>query len=126
MMVKAEPRVLAFDIECTKEPLKFPQAERDSIFMISYMVDTQGYLIISRDVVGEDVEDFEYTPKPGMEGPFIVFNEVNEEALIRRFFAHVQEVRPQIFVTYNGDFFDWPFVEKRAALYNLRMQVLVY
>ena len=38
MMVKAEPRVLAFDIECTKEPLKFPQAERDAIFMISYMV----------------------------------------------------------------------------------------
>lgn len=23
MMVKAEPRVLAFDIECTKEPLKY-------------------------------------------------------------------------------------------------------
>ena len=40
-MVKAEPRVLAFDIECTKEPLKFPQAERDEIFMISYMVDRQ-------------------------------------------------------------------------------------
>ena len=72
LMVKAEPRVLAFDIECTKEPLKFPQADRDQIFMISYMVDTQGYLIISRSVVGEDIADFEYTPKPGMEGPFQV------------------------------------------------------
>ena len=73
LMVKAEPRVLAFDIECTKEPLKFPQADRDQIFMISYMVDTQGYLIISRTVVGEDIADFEYTPKPGMEGPFQVY-----------------------------------------------------
>jgi len=34
-------QVLAFDIECTKEPLKFPQAERDAVFMISYMVDGQ-------------------------------------------------------------------------------------
>ena len=33
--------ILAFDIECTKEALKFPQAERDQIFMISYMVDGQ-------------------------------------------------------------------------------------
>jgi DNA polymerase epsilon subunit 1 len=72
MMVKAEPKVLAFDIECTKEPLKFPQADRDQVFMVSYMVDTQGFLIISRDVVGEDIDNFEYTPKPGMEGPFQV------------------------------------------------------
>ena len=40
--VEAVPvQVLAFDIECTKEPLKFPQAQRDAVFMISYMVDGQ-------------------------------------------------------------------------------------
>jgi DNA polymerase epsilon subunit 1 len=32
-----------------------------------------------------------------------------------------QEVRPQIFVTYNGDFFDWPFVEKRARVHGMSM-----
>lgn len=32
------------------------------------------------------------------------------------------KVRPHIFVTYNGDFFDWPFVETRAAVYNLNMK----
>jgi len=26
---------------------------------------------------------------------------------IRRFFDHVVEVKPNVFVTYNGDFFDW-------------------
>lgn len=31
-------------------------------------------------------------------------------------------MKPHIFVTYNGDFFDWPFVETRAALYNLDMK----
>ena len=43
-----EPRVLAFDIECEKSPLKFPNPETDRIFMISYMVKDQGYLIINR------------------------------------------------------------------------------
>jgi hypothetical protein len=36
--------------------------------MISYMLDRQGYLIINREVVSEDIGDFEYTPKPEFEG----------------------------------------------------------
>jgi DNA polymerase epsilon subunit 1 len=43
-----EPRTLAFDIECEKSPLKFPNPETDRIFMISYMVKNQGFLIINR------------------------------------------------------------------------------
>lgn len=30
--------------------------------------------------------------------------------------------RPHVFVTYNGDFFDWPFVEARAAIHHLDMK----
>lgn len=33
--------VLAYDIETTKLPLKFPDAETDQIMMISYMIDGQ-------------------------------------------------------------------------------------
>lgn len=36
-----EPIVLAYDIETTKLPLKFPDAETDQIMMISYMIDGQ-------------------------------------------------------------------------------------
>ena len=36
-----EPVVLAFDIETTKLPLKFPDASSDSIMMVSYMIDGQ-------------------------------------------------------------------------------------
>lgn len=32
------------------------------------------------------------------------------------------DVKPHIFVTYNGDFFDWPFVEARAAVLGLDMK----
>ncbi len=38
------------------------------VYMISYMVDKQGYLIINREVVGEDIANFEYSPKPEFEG----------------------------------------------------------
>jgi len=63
-------RVLAFDIECEKAPLKFPNAETDRIYMISYMVSGQGYLIINREVVAEEVPDFEYTPLPKYPGMY--------------------------------------------------------
>ena len=45
-----DPVVFAYDIETTKLPLKFPDATVDSIMMISYMVDGQGYLITNREV----------------------------------------------------------------------------
>ncbi|XP_065073055.1 DNA polymerase epsilon catalytic subunit 1 [Ochlerotatus camptorhynchus] len=119
---RPEPVVLAFDIETTKLPLKFPDAQTDQIMMISYMVDGQGYLLTNREIISADVEDFEYTPKPEFEGQFIVYNEPNEMAMIQKFFDHILEVKPHIFVTYNGDFFDWPFVETRAAVYDLDMK----
>ncbi|PKK17899.1 hypothetical protein A306_00000059 [Columba livia] len=107
LVERPDPVVLAFDIETTKLPLKFPDAETDQIMMISYMIDGQGYLITNREIVSEDIEDFEFTPKPEYEGPFCVFNEPDEAHLIQRWFEHVQETKPTVIVTYNGDFFDW-------------------
>ncbi|XP_057689041.1 DNA polymerase epsilon catalytic subunit A-like isoform X1 [Corythoichthys intestinalis] len=121
LVERPDPVVLAFDIETTKLPLKFPDAETDQIMMISYMIDGQGFLITNREIVSENIEDFEFTPKPEYEGPFTVFNEDDEVALIQRFFDHIQETKPNIFVTYNGDFFDWPFVETRASVHGLSM-----
>ncbi|XP_009629449.1 DNA polymerase epsilon catalytic subunit A [Nicotiana tomentosiformis] len=122
LLQRAEVHVCAFDIETTKLPLKFPDAEYDSVMMISYMVDGQGYLIINRECVAEDIEDIEYTPKPEYEGHFKVTNVKNEEGLLRHWFAHMQVVKPGIYVTYNGDFFDWPFLETRATHYGLSMK----
>uniref|UniRef100_A0A1D2A3C0 DNA polymerase epsilon catalytic subunit n=1 Tax=Auxenochlorella protothecoides TaxID=3075 RepID=A0A1D2A3C0_AUXPR len=121
MVQRAEARVCAFDIETTKLPLQFPNAEHDQVFMISYMIDRQGYLITNREVVAEDIEDFEYTPKPEFEGPFTIFNCENEAALLKKWFEHMRETKPSIFVTYNGDFFDWPFIETRAHKHGLDM-----
>eukprot|EP00892_Ulva_mutabilis_P006158 jgi/Ulvmu1/3914/UM018_0137.1 len=119
LIFRGEPRVCAFDIETTKLPLHFPNAEHDQVFMISYMVDKQGYLIVNREVVGDDIDGFEYTPKPEFQGPFEIFNEADERATLQRWFTHMNQVRPGIYVTYNGDNFDWPFIETRARHHGL-------
>ncbi|KAL4079949.1 hypothetical protein V8B97DRAFT_1928963 [Scleroderma yunnanense] len=118
---RADPVVMAFDIETTKAPLKFPDQAIDQVMMISYMIDGQGYLITNRDIVSEDIDDFEYTPKEGYEGPFTVFNEKDEAATITRFFQHIQEVKPTVIATFNGDFFDFPFLCARAKANGIDM-----
>jgi DNA polymerase elongation subunit (family B) len=115
------PRILAFDIECEKSPLKFPNPEVDRIFMVSYMIDGQGYLIVNREVVSEDIEDFEYTPKSKYPGPFRIFNVATERDLLHKFVTHLQELRPHVVVTYNGDFFDWPYVDSRCKKYQMSL-----
>lgn len=117
----ADPVVLAFDIETTKQPLKFPDASADQVMMISYMIDGEGFLITNREIVSADIDDFEYTPKPEYPGMFTIFNEDDERGLLMRFFSHVQEAKPTVIATFNGDFFDWPFVEKRALINGLDM-----
>ena len=118
---RADPVVMAYDIETTKLPLKFPDAVIDQIMMISYMIDGQGFLITNREIVSEDIADFEYTPKPEYQGPFLVFNEPDERGVLDRFFEHIKEAKPTVMVTYNGDFFDWPFVEARASVLGIDM-----
>ncbi|KAI5954179.1 POL2 [Candida jiufengensis] len=115
----ADPVVLAFDIETTKAPLKFPDAKIDQIMMISYMIDGEGFLITNREIISEDIEDFEYTPKAEYPGLFTIFNEPDEKHVLLRFFEHIREVRPTVIATFNGDFFDWPFVENRSRFHDL-------
>ena len=120
-IARADPVVLAYDIETTKLPLKFPDAKFDKVMMISYMIDGEGFLITNREIVSQDIEDFEYTPKPEYPGVFAIFNEPDEKAVLLRFFEHIKEVKPTVIATFNGDFFDWPFVEARAIFHGINM-----
>jgi DNA polymerase epsilon subunit 1 len=55
--------------------------------MISYIVDGLGFLITNREIVSEDVEDFEYAPNAEYDvGVFTVFNEPDEVSLLQKFF----------------------------------------
>ena len=92
---KSDIRVLAFDIETSKPPMKFPDAKFDSIIMISYIYEGQGFLIVNRAIVGSDVQDFRYTPKPEYDAYFTVFNESDEKSSLERFFVHARELKPR-------------------------------
>lgn len=88
---RAQLRVLAFDIETTKQPLKFPDVRFDQIMMISYIIDGSGFLITNREVVSEDVSNFEYAPRDDYDvGTFTVFNEADERALLMKFYDHIK------------------------------------
>jgi DNA polymerase epsilon subunit 1 len=50
-----------------------------------------------------------------------VYNEPNEKATLTRFIKHLQEAKPFIITSFNGDFFDWPFVEARMNVHGLHM-----
>jgi DNA polymerase epsilon subunit 1 len=121
MLNKPELRVFAWDIETSKAPLKFPDANIDPMIMISVMADGKGYLFVNREEVVRDIEDFEYAPKPDMEGHFTVANCEDEKAMTAAFFALIKRLQPHILVTFNGDFFDFPYVAKRAEILGLDM-----
>lgn len=41
--------------------------------------------------------------------------------MIRRWFEHIQDAKPTVMATYNGDSFDFPFVEARALIHGINM-----
>lgn len=38
-----------------------------------------------------------------------------------RFFQHIQEIKPTVMATFNGDFFDFPFLYARAKVHGIDM-----
>eukprot|EP00916_Digyalum_oweni_P010390 GHVL01017390.1.p1 GENE.GHVL01017390.1~~GHVL01017390.1.p1 ORF type:complete len:2204 (+),score=478.22 GHVL01017390.1:451-6612(+) len=121
LLVKPDVRCFAWDIETEKQPLKFPDPTRDEIMMISYMFSGEGFLIVNREIVAEDIQDLEYSPKLEYQAEFEVFNEADEYHLLQKFFNHIKELRPHVFVSFNGDFFDFPYVYKRAEFHGINM-----
>jgi DNA polymerase epsilon subunit 1 len=47
-----ELKILAYDIETSKDPLKFPDAEKDEVMMISLMYEGEAFLIVNTGFCG--------------------------------------------------------------------------
>jgi len=45
----------------------------------------------------------------------------SQAATIKRFFSHIQDVKPTVMATFNGDFFDFPFLDARAQINGIDM-----
>ena len=50
-----ELKILAYDIETSKDPLKFPDAEKDEVMMISLMYEGEAFLIVNCGFCGDEV-----------------------------------------------------------------------
>ena len=119
ILEKPDFSVLAFDIETTKAPLKFPDPDIDCVMLISYVIDQETFLIVNREILSKDIQPFDYNPLPGINSEVIIFNEKDEKQCLLKFFEHIKITKPLIITTFNGDFFDIPFISKRAANHNL-------
>jgi DNA polymerase epsilon subunit 1 len=49
-------KILSYDIETSKDPLKFPDAEKDQVMMVSLMYEGEAFLIINCGFCGHEVE----------------------------------------------------------------------
>jgi DNA polymerase epsilon subunit 1 len=67
------------------------------------------------------VEGFDYAPKPAFAVSVDVYNEKNEYDTLKRFFSVIIEYKPIIITSFNGDRFDWPFIENRCNELDLNL-----
>jgi DNA polymerase epsilon subunit 1 len=72
--------------------------------------------------VGGDIEGFEYNPKEEYRADSIVYNMPDESKCILKFFSLIHEIKPNIITSFNGDRFDWPYIDKRCELLNINME----
>lgn len=114
--------VLAFDIETTKEPLKFPDADYDKIMLISYVIDEQAFLIVNWEICSKDIREFTFSPTQDQVYDVVIFNELNELKCLEKFFSHIWASKPLILTTFNGDYFDMPFIKKRSQILGIDME----
>ena len=55
-----ELKILAYDIETAKDPLKFPDPQKDEVMMISLMYEGEAFLIVNCGFCGDKVRQFDY------------------------------------------------------------------
>jgi DNA polymerase I len=105
---KIDLRVASFDLE-VYNPRGDPHADKDPILMISYS-DTLGL---------KKVWSYKHSLKD------LEFLEVleDEKSVIKKFIETVKEQEIDIFVTYNGDNFDFPYLRERADKYNMKLDL---
>ena len=88
--------------------------------MISLMYEGEAFLIVNCGFCGQEVREFYYDPKPEFGCDVTVYNEDSEKATLLRFASFMQSYNPHIVTSYNGDRFDYPFLQRRFELNYLK------
>ena len=117
-------RKLAFSIITTNQDYLNPDSNTDQAIMISVKTDTTNILLINQNIIKENLNELEYTY--GNESNiFTIYNVSCEEDLLLKFIEIIQIYKPHILITYNGNLFDFSFIETRLLKYGLIMKNLI-
>jgi len=111
---KVEPTILSYDIEVLSyNPKKFPSAlnVKDEIFMIGATFQRLNHEETRRHYVLVYGEHAPITQLPNTE----VRKYSSEIALLKGFFALIEETNPDLLLTFNGLGFDNDYMDKRLA-----------
>ena len=111
-------RTVALDIETSKASLKFPDAAKDEVFLVSLTFETgDSILISSKKFMPKDLTPFTYaSPNNEVSSVVKVYTERNEKRLLERLFSVLKLIKPHLINTFNGDLFDLPFINQRCKL----------
>ncbi len=102
---------LTFDIECKTNGSRFPDPLRDPIVQIS--------CLLRRQKKSNEYQIFVFSV--GYIPPIddtIIFWYKRESDMLQGIRDFILIVDPDVIYTYNGDYFDWPYLIARAKIYN--------
>ncbi len=103
--------IAAIDIETgNDESISFQELESKKEFMIIAISICFGYYTES-SILNFSVKSF------------VLSQDLNEEKLLINFLEFMRNLDPDCIITYNGDNFDFPYLEYRLKLYNLELNI---
>lgn len=124
------PKIKFFtiDIETSSKDFCLSNPKLDEIMSIAILFNNEkGYILFNKKFYGstDGTEKIIYNGKNKLNGtPFKLFEMNDEKNLLNTFFLIIKALNPNVIITYNGDFFDLPYIIERADIYNLNYSFL--
>ena len=90
--------------------------------MISMMYQGEAVLIVNNGICLNKVQQFDYKPegKPEYNCHVQIINSESEKATLQAFVDIIQAYKPTVITSFNGDKFDYPFLEARCAFNGMQ------
>jgi DNA polymerase epsilon subunit 1 len=122
------PEFLNFgwDIETLTRPPQKPTPKKHPIYLISICLGDVGYIIQNTTIISDTFESYKLNAGKHLETRFNVIRAKDEKDLIEKFLwiflnAKIDDRHPDTIADYNGDDFDFWFLDKRAKLYDIHL-----
>lgn len=117
-----ELKYMVFDLEVSKKPHCFPIVDEDPIMSIAMMTNHKGIIFVNSEFFGDIYENsFTYKNSKFMQydRKFEIKECSDEGYLLKNFINELTIEQPEMWITYNGELFDFPYILKRCEILKL-------